>query len=259
MILPDFVRNTARTLHRFGFVRKVGKSWLVNSAVSQPFYGGEILLDAVQHSWAWTGDARCETFDVELQETLLARSRSFPHLIDIGCNVGAMTLSVLLRNPSATGLCIDPNERATNLLQQSLSRNGVENRAEVVSAAVGDVDGELRYDATGSVSGHVSQSGRPVRQYDFAALLNRASTPALVKIDVEGYETVLMKRLTAVRDLRFFCFVVELHPAGFNEWGDPKAVVRLLESSRARLGRLDGGDLGDYDEHGFTQVVAIWS
>src|SRR5262249_60044373 len=99
----------ARRLHRFASVRAVGKRLFRGRTIRQPFHGGLICLDAVEHSWAWTGAVRLDSWDRPLQDRLLALSRECRSMIDVGGNVGVMTLSVAMRNPTIRIVTVQPN------------------------------------------------------------------------------------------------------------------------------------------------------
>jgi hypothetical protein len=103
-------------VHRAPALRALGKRLLRRWIIRQPFHGGVICLDAVEQSWAWTGGIRLETWDRHVQDRLLALSRECRTMIDVGGNVGAMSLSVALRSPDITIVCVEPNARACALL-----------------------------------------------------------------------------------------------------------------------------------------------
>jgi len=128
-------------IHRAHSLRALGKRLLRNRVIKQPFHGGVICLDAVEHSWAWTGAARLESWDRPLQDRLLAISRDCQTMIDVGSNIGTMTLAVALRNPDIRFVCVEPNERAGRLLRQSLTLNRVADRVTLIDAVAGEADG----------------------------------------------------------------------------------------------------------------------
>ncbi|HET7457768.1 MAG TPA: FkbM family methyltransferase [Gemmatimonadaceae bacterium] len=252
--------TTSRFLHRFGPLRAVAKRALRGVTLEQRFHGGRISLDAVDHAWAWTGRLRYETFDVELQDALLALARGRTTMLDIGCNVGAMTLSVLLREPNISARSFDANPRAVALLRRSLARNRLSDRASVTWAAVALRDGELRFESNGSVIGHVSESGRPTPAVAFAPLVREAAAagPCLVKVDVEGFETSLIPELANAGPLANVCLVVELHPSGYNGVGAPRRNLEALRATGAEVSTIDGQPVTTISENDFTNVVARW-
>ncbi len=247
-------------LHRVSALRVIAKQFFRGSTLHQPFHGGVICLDAVEHSWAWTGKRRYETFDGELQDKLLSLSLDYEILIDIGSNLGAMTLSICLRNPNIKAICIEPNFRAVSLLQESLRLNRLTERVKVIEAAVSNQDGVLIFDEGGSVTGHVSNSGTSVKSIDFAELINEYSysCKCLFKIDVEGFETTLMQQLINFKNLDNICLLIELHPLNFNHFGNPNQCLQLLLNSGAVVEDIHGQILKSVQEDNFTQAIARW-
>ena len=247
-------------LHQSAALRKIARRVCHGWTLRQSFHGGVICHDAVEHSWAWTGAFRYASFDRELQEKLLLLSRDHEMLLDLGCNVGAMLLSVTLRNPAIKALGVDPNCRAVELLNKSIAANHLSHRAHVIEAAVADRDGSVSFDETGSVAGHVSASGRAVASVDFARLVNEHSQAqkCLVKIDIEGFETVLLDQLSRLKFRKNLCLVIELHSLGFNQAGDPQRCMRALLESGAKVMDLRDCPITGVAEDQITQVQAVW-
>jgi FkbM family methyltransferase len=252
--------TSLRALHRYAPARALAKRLLRGRlTLTQQFHGGVICLDAVDHAWAWVHDCRYESFDRELQDHLAKLASAYDRFIDIGCNVGAMTLAVLLRNRHIDAVCIDPNKRAVALLNRSLARNSLESRATVHCALVGVENGVMPFDPTGSVTGHVTGTGRMAVSLAFGDLLNEQlrHRRCLVKLDVEGFETQLLPQLSGVEHLERCCFVIELHPKGWNELGDSELCLDVLRSTGARVTTLTGGEWSCPPGE-FCQVVATW-
>jgi FkbM family methyltransferase len=240
--------------------RLLGKYIFKGCTLKQSFHNGIICFDAVEHSWVWVGNLRYETLDRDLQDKLLALSFNYDLMIDIGANVGVMTLSILLRNKKIKVVCIEPNQRAASLLKKSLSLNHLTERATIIEAVVSNKDGVEIFDAADSVSGHISNSGRPVKCIDFASLLNQYSSNArcLVKIDIEGFEGTLMGLLSTLDYLRNLCMVIELHNLGFNKFGNPGYCLEMLLESGAKVLDLQGETVTQIANNNITQVITSW-
>jgi FkbM family methyltransferase len=258
--MSNLKTRLARLLHRLPLLRKIGKRFLRGTTMSQPFYGGVICMDAVEHAWAWAAQNNYEGFDRPLQDMLLKLSLERPWLVDIGSNLGAMTLSVLMRNTSARALAVDPNRRAQALLRESLRRNGLVRRAEIVNAAVAPVGAEVMFDFKGSVVGHVAPAGDRVASMTVKQILDRVPVgeSPLIKVDIEGFETRILADLVSCASARNAVLVLELHPAGLNGFGDPVRGLEAIRSSGAVVCDLAGGPLAELDRAAFTHVVARW-
>jgi FkbM family methyltransferase len=251
----------ARMFHRHPLLRRIAKPFFRGTVIRQPFHGGLICLDAVEHSWGWAGDNTYENFDRPLQDGLLRLSLERPWLVDIGSNLGAMTLGTLLRNPQARAVAADPNRRAHQLLRKSLRLNGLADRAKLVTAAIAPAGVAVRFDFTGSVVGHVTPTGTGVPTVTVAGLIDLIppDEEPLIKCDIEGFESQILPDLALLGRARNAILVVELHPKGMNGWGDPVGGFGELLSSGAHLSDIEGRSVTDVDPSAITQVVAKWA
>lgn len=250
-----------RLLHRSAFLRRIAKRLARNLTLTQTFHGGKIAFNAVTHSWAWTGNQDYEHFDRDLQDRLLALSLDRPRFLDIGANIGAMTLSILLRNTAARALAVEPGSDAVRLLRHSLRINRIEDRCEVLDVAASAGAKSLNYDPSGSVMGHISASWPSVAAIDIREIARRfeGAQPYLMKIDVEGYESTLVTAFLHIAAPSGSCAVIELHPLGFNTLGDPRRCFELLTAEpRLVVRALGGAPLDDVDPTHFTQIEAYW-
>jgi FkbM family methyltransferase len=230
--------------HRVKFLRRFAKKIGKNINIKQRFYSGYIFLNAVDHSWAWTGNRDYTTFDKRLQDFIHTTSKDFDYFIDMGSNLGVMTLGTLLANPTIKAVAIDPNHLCITLLKKSLKYNSLEDRCRVIEAAVDNKDGIITFDETGSVTGHISNIGRKVKTISFSNILNEfKDQKILVKIDIEGYETVILNDLKSVANLSDFALIIEVHPLGFNEAGNPEAIIDILKAHKATIIDLDGNKI----------------
>ena len=239
-------------------LRSVAKRLLKNFTVRQRYYQGVICLNAVDHSWAWARKVRYETYDRELQDALLDLSHDRDVMIDIGSNLGAMTLSVLLRNPHIEAVCVDPNPIAIDCLRKSVKLNGLSERVTIFQAAVSGGSEDITFDFAESVMGHVSASGEVVETIPLHSLLERCANDrrCLLKIDTEGYESTLLKSLATAAELGNTVIVAELHPLNFNGLGDPVGCVAHLRKLGLTVCGLGGTPVETVPETEFTQVVA---
>lgn len=258
--MPPLVLKLALRLHRSALLRRLARRIAKGWSIRQSFHGGVIFLDAVDHSWSWTGGRPMERFDPEIQDCLLELARPRGRFLDLGCNIGVMTLAVLLRSPHTRVVAFDPNRRAIELLARSLRSNRLEDRAVLRAAAVSAGETTLPFDARDSFTGHVATAGPPAPAVSFASLVaEHAPGPVAVKIDVEGYESRLADAIARAPVPSGSAALLELHPAGFNGLGDPHLVVRQLQASgRLRCRLLGGGDPATCDPANFHQLLVEW-
>ena len=244
-----------RFFHQFKFLRDAAKIIGRKIKIRQKFHNGYIFMNAVEQSWAWTGERNYTYFDLHLQNFILEKSLLFDQFIDIGSNVGVMTLSTLLRNDNIRALAIDANTLAIKLLKKSLAYNKLTERCEVINAVVGATNGVVKFDTTGSVTGHVADDGNEIVSLRFSTILNRYNTcKTLVKIDIEGYETVILNDLANVHNLHNFAFLIELHPLGFNGAGDPEQVIKTLKQADGEITDMQGQVITGVDPQAINQL-----
>lgn len=248
-----------KKLHQFKFLRHVAKKLARDLTIRQSFYQGRICLNAVEHSWAWTGKNRYETFDRELQDKIYNASFTHDLLIDIGANIGVITVGILLHNPSIKAIAVDPNTTANHLLEKTLKLNKLKYRCKIINAVIGKENGLINFDETGSVTGHISATGKTTKQIKLADFLNQNhQQKTLVKIDVEGYETLLAEDFKAVKNIKDYTFFIEVHEMNFNKVGNPAQVFDTLKELNAVITDLKGKSITQLQPQLITQIIVTF-
>ncbi|WP_447936428.1 FkbM family methyltransferase [Thermomonas fusca] len=133
-------------------------------------------------------------FDFAKLETalaVLAREGCPPpsHLIDVGANIGTITIPALKRGLMQTVTAIEPHPGNLRLLRANIALNDVESRVTVLAQAVGDTSNvtlHLRESATNSGNHAIGADGIPVRSTRLDDL--RFPGNSLLWMDIEGYE-----------------------------------------------------------------------
>lgn len=181
-------------------------------------------------------------------------------VLDVGAHVGLFTLAAALRvGPTGRVIAFEAAPATAATLRRHVALNGFEDRVEIVSAAVGDVEGEIPFFVGGeTMSASVTRAsldelrpqhaGAPdvtIREIRVPALTldgfcaRRTLQPDRVKIDVEGAELRVLRG--AVELLRGPADIVcEIHPAQLEAAGDSEAeLVALIEAHGRRLVKID--------------------
>ncbi|HMJ47115.1 MAG TPA: FkbM family methyltransferase [Ferruginibacter sp.] len=224
MINP--VRNF---FYSFKALRQLGKKLLKHKTIRQRFYNGYIYFNALDFTFLWLNNASCEQTDKDIQDTLVALSSGKDYFIDIGSNIGIMTLAVALRNPGIHSTAYDPNSTLLRYLNKSIKKNSLGKRVVTVNAAVSNQAGTAYMDfSTGPYSGHQADKGTEVSMVDFSSILQEhRDKKTLVKMDIEGFEKNLVPILVKEKNPAH-CFVIEIHPKGLNGVSDPDFVLDQL-------------------------------
>jgi len=112
------------------------------------------------------------------------------HLIDVGANIGTITIPALKRGLIQTATAIEPHPHNLRLLRANIALNGLEDRVTVLAQAVGDRSGvtlHLHESATNSGNHSIGAEGIPVSSSKLDDL-DLPSAPSLLWMDIEGYE-----------------------------------------------------------------------
>jgi FkbM family methyltransferase len=118
--------------------------------------------------------------------------------LDIGANVGTYTIL-------ASGICrattwaFEPDPETAKHLRRNVALNGLDTVVEVHECAVGSFDGEVPFSLGLDTMNKVARPGddnvRVVRQKQLDLVVGEAR-PAMLKIDVEGYEENVLRGAT---------------------------------------------------------------
>lgn len=111
------------------------------------------------------------------------------HLIDVGANIGTITIPALRRGLMQTATAIEPHPGNLRLLRANIALNDVESRVTVLAQAVGDTNNvtlHLEESATNSGNHAIGADGIPVRSTRLDDL--RFPGNSLLWMDIEGYE-----------------------------------------------------------------------
>ena len=117
------------------------------------------------------------------------------HLIDVGANIGTITIPALKRGLIQTATAIEPHPHNLRLLRANIALNGLEDRVTVLAQAVGDRSGvtlHLHESATNSGNHSIGAEGIPVPSSKLDDL-DLSAVHSLLWMDIEGYEGHALK------------------------------------------------------------------
>jgi FkbM family methyltransferase len=183
-------------------------------------------------------------------------------IVDVGANRGQFTLYALARFPSAHILAFEPLPAARENMMRLFEG---EDRVEVVPFALGETEGELvmhlsaREDSSsllpvgeGQVSvfpgtDEVGTTSVEVRTLDGVLADRQLAKPALLKVDVQGFELPLLRG--AEQSLGLFDQI--LIEASFVELYEGQALFPEVSQCIEQHGfRLIAGNISSYDPSG---------
>ena len=121
---------------------------------------------------------------------------------DVGANVGSYTIlaSGVVRCPT---VAFEPDPLTAAAFERNINLNRIADLVEIRITAVGERQGIVRFstglDTENHVVAAIEATGRdvPIQTLD-QAFLNSGRIPALIKLDVEGYEAEVLRGARAV-------------------------------------------------------------
>lgn len=123
--------------------------------------------------------------------------------VDVGAHVGAVTVAVLLDNPDATAVCVEPIPENVEVLRANLAHNGLTDRTTVIEGAVGTRTVHYNWSGTETLetnrfisngSGTVFGGEWPHETLTVRRVPLRELLPAdAMKLDCEGGEWLLFR------------------------------------------------------------------
>ena len=140
-------------------------------------------------------------------------------VVDAGANVGAATLWFATRCPQARILAIEPGAHTREVLRQNLAANGLNDRVEVIAAALGGEPGTAYLQTGGpSVLNHLTadtSDGEPVEMTTVDAIVRDHNLDSIdfFKLDCEGSEFEILLGDTDGWLPRVRTMVGEWHPS----------------------------------------------
>ena len=155
------------------------------------------------------------------------------HLIDVGANIGTITIPALKRGLIQTATAIEPHPHNLRLLRANIALNGLEDRVTVLAQAVGDRSGvtlHLHESATNSGNHSIGAEGIPVSSSKLDDL-DLPSAPSLLWMDIEGYEGHALHGATRMLAAGI-ALVCEFNPTFLEQSEGMTAFVQSLQGYR---------------------------
>ena len=186
-----------------------------------------------------TGNIYCGLHELEDRAFVLHFLRPEDLFVDVGANVGSYTV-LASGVVGATTIAVEPSPAAFAVLEDNVRLNGITERVEAHNIAVGREEGTVAFTLGHDTGNHVVSLGEEAKEQETALVsqvplgeLLGGRTPALIKLDVEGYEAEVLsgaERLFADQALR--AVLMELNGSGTRYGVDDRA----LHARMQRLG-----------------------
>lgn len=175
------------------FVRWQIASRLIQSPIALPFVGGTRLLTARGMTSA-TGNWYCGLFEPEEMAFVLHALRPGDLFVDVGANIGGYSI-MAAGAAGADVLAIEPVSATFGSLQDNIRLNRLEKTIEARCCGVSDAPGNLRFTTDHGCQNRVDKGDGGSTAFVIVDTLDNICprVPAIIKIDVEGHETAVLK------------------------------------------------------------------
>jgi FkbM family methyltransferase len=195
---------------------------------------GGLKVQAQKGSTGITGNIYTGLHEFEDMGFLLHFLNQDDIFFDIGANVGSYTLLAAGLN-KATCISFEPAPETFEKLTANVRLNNLSNRVTCLQTALGADPGTIDFTQDGDTTNHVVKNGEninnaikvPVQKLDDLSY----GIPSLIKIDVEGFETEVIKGAqTLLRQRELKAIIIELNGSGGRYNYDDHAIHRELRS-----------------------------
>ncbi len=231
----------ARPLGVFSDERSARRHWggLPVRIVRGKLHGYRMALDLAdwsqRRSWLLG-----RYYELDVQRLMAAILKPGDSFIDIGANIGMITLlAARLVGPSGRVLSVEPNPDPRALLRRHIEMNGIEN-VEIVDVALSDAVEDKTLSVVGDHDGvatlaDMAGGAGVTRAHRLRTVVGDDAIPdglpgsVLIKIDVEGYETKVLRGLSHILERYRPMVITEFEPRHLVRAGSsPEELISLM-------------------------------
>ncbi|MDQ2719754.1 MAG: FkbM family methyltransferase [Bacteroidota bacterium] len=165
-----------------------------------------------------TGNLYCGLHDYEDMGFLLHFLRKEDCFVDIGANIGSYTI-LASAHVGAKTISIEPAPVTFSHLMRNISLNQIQDKVVAHNIAVGSAKGNINFTTSLDTLNHAVQNEEPgtakVAIETLDEILKDGLIPSLLKIDVEGFETEVIKGASNILQQNGLkAIIIELNGSG---------------------------------------------
>lgn len=179
-----------------------------------------------------TGNLYCGLHDYSDMAFVLHLLREGDLFMDIGANVGSYTV-LASGHVGANTFAFEPVPATFSHLENNVSINRISNRVKAFNLALGSQPGKIAFTSEFDTVNHVAVGTEghviEVRVETLDGLLSGQQQPLLIKIDVEGFETEVIKGAgETLRQNELKAIIIELNGSGTRYNFDDREIHGIL-------------------------------
>jgi len=180
-----------------------------------------------------TGNLYCGLHEFADMGFLLHFLRPEDLFIDIGANIGSYTV-LAAAHIGSKSISIEPVPQTFKHLARNVAVNGVQSRAQVLNMALGAQKGTIEFTSNLDTANHVAVPGDTttiqVNVDTLDSLVGDVESAILIKIDVEGFETEVMRGAgNTLMNGSVQAIIIELNGSGSRYGYSEEAIQSKLE------------------------------
>jgi FkbM family methyltransferase len=220
--LLKFITN--HPLNRKSKIKAISRfaKWQINNRLN-PYpivysYTEKTKLIVQRSMTGATGNLYCGLHEFNDMAFLLHFLRKDDLFVDIGANIGSYTV-LAAGHIGASVISIEPVPATFYHLKNNVAINQINDKVVTCNFALGQEKGQLSFTSTLDTMNHVATASAPntieVPVETLDAILEKEKEPVLLKIDVEGFETNVLKggaRTLQKKQLK--AIIIELNGSG---------------------------------------------
>lgn len=254
--------NQKRKLNAFWVLFK----WFINVKIN-PYpvivpYGERSHFIMKKGLTGATGNLFCGLHEFEDMAFVLHFLRSTDTFVDIGANVGSYTI-LGAGEVRAKTISFEPIPETFKILESNILINRITDRVKALNIGLGAKKGNLEFTKSQGPVNHVATEKEkdtisvPVEIFDNIINIDH---PTLIKMDVEGFETEVIKGMSkTLDDDNLKAIIIELNGSGKRYGYDDEEIHKLLLSYSFTPFRYDPfkRKLVQLENHGSENTIYI--
>lgn len=199
--------------------------------VVYPFIGNAKLVIQKGMNGA-TGNLYCGLHEFNEMAFLIHLLREKDSFLDVGANVGSYTVLASAYSKAKT-VSVEPSPSTFSHLLNNISINNISEKVIAYNVALGAQKGLVEFTKNSDTTNHVAVSGEvntvkvPIEKLD--SIFVNHDIPLLIKIDVEGFETEVLKgadKTLLQKEVK--AIIIELNGSGERYNYDERKIHSLL-------------------------------